>query len=163
MSDHGLSIHDLQKEVSSEKRASDELRQQVAELTARVFALEQRLAGESESSEIMTVGEMPADPDLSQFTLMGTVGNKRTQPDFKRAMKAGEAREAYESFKAMVAEMYCEEKVKDGRFGEMMELELVNDGPVTIIVDSFDRDGSAWKGTTVGPAEAENKESSEEP
>ena len=42
----------------------------------------------------------------------------------------------YERFKDIVREGIGEERVKDGQFGAMMDVALVNDGPVTIIVDS---------------------------
>jgi D-tyrosyl-tRNA(Tyr) deacylase len=36
----------------------------------------------------------------------------------------------------MVRAAYQSDKVKDGVFGAMMDVELINDGPVTLIVDS---------------------------
>jgi D-tyrosyl-tRNA(Tyr) deacylase len=52
-------------------------------------------------------------------------------------MKSAEAVSAYEDFKALVAEEHGDkEKIKDGIFGAMMDVELVNDGPVTLVVDS---------------------------
>ena len=77
---------------------------------------------------------------VSQFTLYGKVDGKKGAPDYSMSMKASPARESYESFKAMVASRYGEgaegEKVKDGVFGGMMDVSLVNDGPVTLIIDS---------------------------
>mmetsp|Transcript_3397 Transcript_3397/g.8425 ORF Transcript_3397/g.8425 Transcript_3397/m.8425 type:complete len:171 (+) Transcript_3397:312-824(+) len=74
---------------------------------------------------------------VSQFTLCHKFkGNK---PDFRGAMAPGEARGAYGSLVRRVAAAYAEDKVKDGVFGAMMEVHLVNDGPVTVIIDSNDK------------------------
>lgn len=51
-------------------------------------------------------------------------------------MGPGEAKEAYASFVERIRRDYEANKVKDGIFGAMMNVSLVNDGPVTIIVDS---------------------------
>ena len=42
----------------------------------------------------------------------------------------------YDSFVQRVGQEYNAERVKDGRFGAMMNVSLVNDGPVTIVIDS---------------------------
>ena len=72
---------------------------------------------------------------VSQFTLYGTL-SKKNQPDYKRSMKAAPARKLYGQFVEMVRDQYEAEKVKDGVFGAMMDVELINDGPVTIIIES---------------------------
>jgi len=72
---------------------------------------------------------------VSQFTLYGTL-TKKNQPDYKLAMKSEQARVSYEKFKEMVAGLYDDDKVHDGVFGAMMDVELVNDGPVTIVIES---------------------------
>lgn len=71
---------------------------------------------------------------VSQFTLYGTVSNKACQPDYKLAMKSVAARDLYEQFVELVRSQYA--PVQDGIFGAMMDVALVNDGPVTIIIDS---------------------------
>ena len=70
---------------------------------------------------------------VSQFTLYGDV-RKGKRPSFDEAARPEKARELYEHFVARVraSGLRCE----TGRFQEMMEVELVNDGPVTILVDS---------------------------
>lgn len=74
---------------------------------------------------------------VSQFTLYGTVSNKTCQPDYKRAMKSEPARCLYEQFVELVRSQYgTAEQVQDGVFGAMMDVALVNDGPVTILLDS---------------------------
>lgn len=74
---------------------------------------------------------------VSQFTLYAKV-SKGTKPDFHQAAKGEHARELYESFKKSVAlEMPNGDKdVKDGQFGAMMDVSLINDGPVTIEYDT---------------------------
>eukprot|EP00980_Cylindrotheca_fusiformis_P006219 scaffold1328_cov108-Cylindrotheca_fusiformis.AAC.9 len=72
---------------------------------------------------------------VSQFTLYGTL-SKKHQPDYKRAMKAEPAREMYGQFLEMLKKNYEDDKIQDGVFGAMMDVALVNDGPVTIIIES---------------------------
>lgn len=70
---------------------------------------------------------------VSQFTLYGDVRRGR-RPSFDDAARPEKARALYEYFVARIraAGLPCE----TGRFQEMMAVELVNDGPVTILVDS---------------------------
>ncbi|KAL1925058.1 uncharacterized protein VTP21DRAFT_4712 [Calcarisporiella thermophila] len=72
---------------------------------------------------------------VSQFTLWGqtTKGNK---PDFHLAMKSEQARAMYETFKKKLGEAYDPTKIKDGEFGAMMEVHIVNSGPVTLQISS---------------------------
>ena len=69
---------------------------------------------------------------VSQFTLASNLKRGR-RPSFDEAMEPSEAKRMYELFCDRLAE-YVE--VKRGVFGAMMEVEIVNDGPVTFIVDS---------------------------
>ena len=70
---------------------------------------------------------------VSQFTLLAdTRGGRR--PSFSAAAPAEQARQLYELFIALCRERGLE--VAHGQFGAKMEVELVNDGPVTLIVDS---------------------------
>ncbi|MCK4778070.1 MAG: D-tyrosyl-tRNA(Tyr) deacylase [Actinomycetia bacterium] len=70
---------------------------------------------------------------VSQFTLAGDC-RKGNRPNFNKAAKPGKALKYYESF----INKLNEEKitVEKGIFGAKMEVELINDGPVTIILDS---------------------------
>ncbi|KAA6418011.1 MAG: D-tyrosyl-tRNA(Tyr) deacylase-like [Trebouxia sp. A1-2] len=71
---------------------------------------------------------------VSQFTLFNIMkGNK---PDFHLAMQPEQAREFYQTFVDSLRQQYSAQKVHDGWFGAMMDVSLVNDGPVTIILDS---------------------------
>jgi D-aminoacyl-tRNA deacylase len=70
---------------------------------------------------------------VSQFTLYGDV-RKGKRPSFDAAAAPDLARRLYELFveKIRAAGLHCE----TGRFQEMMRVELVNEGPVTILLDS---------------------------
>ena len=70
---------------------------------------------------------------VSQFTLYGDTRRGR-RPSFVSAASGETARRLYESFVSKAARKV--EKVATGEFGAMMNVELVNDGPVTIIIDS---------------------------
>jgi D-tyrosyl-tRNA(Tyr) deacylase len=72
---------------------------------------------------------------VSQFTLYGKL-TKKHQPDYKHSMKAIPAKKMYEKFLDTLKTNYNPEKIKDGVFGAMMDVALVNDGPVTIVIDS---------------------------
>ncbi|KAI9885972.1 MAG: hypothetical protein M1823_002250 [Watsoniomyces obsoletus] len=66
---------------------------------------------------------------VSQFTLLAST-KKGHKPDFHGAMGGSQAKELYDYFVSQVRERYSTEKVKDGVFQAMMEVALVNDGPV---------------------------------
>jgi len=70
---------------------------------------------------------------VSQFTLYGDV-RRGKRPSFDAAAPPQAARELYEYFVEQIraAGLRCE----TGRFQEMMQVELVNEGPVTILLDS---------------------------
>ncbi len=70
---------------------------------------------------------------VSQFTLFGDV-RRGKRPSFDAAARPELARRLYEHFSERIraAGLPC----ATGRFQEMMEVELVNDGPVTILIDS---------------------------
>ena len=69
---------------------------------------------------------------VSQFTLAGSV-KKGTRPSFDNAMKPDEAEVLYEKFVEMMKQSHL--NIKTGKFGAMMEVALINDGPVTFIVE----------------------------
>lgn len=70
---------------------------------------------------------------VSQFTLYGDTRHGR-RPSFISAAKGSDAIRLYEYFVARCRETVT--NVETGEFGAMMDVELVNDGPVTIILDS---------------------------
>ena len=71
---------------------------------------------------------------VSQFTLYGDA-RKGARPSFTDAMPPADAERFYHDFMARLRAA-TPLKIAEGRFAEMMDVELVNDGPVTIILDS---------------------------
>ena len=69
---------------------------------------------------------------VSQFTLAGSILKGR-RPSFDRAMAPDLARPLFDQFVACLREEGC--PVETGFFQEMMEVELVNDGPVTFVLE----------------------------
>ena len=75
---------------------------------------------------------------VSQFTLHANI-KKGNRPSYIRASKPDFAVPMYEKF-IQRTEEFLGKKVGTGVFGAMMDVELVNDGPVTIIIDSKQKD-----------------------
>ncbi len=72
---------------------------------------------------------------ISQFTLYGDTA-KGNRPSFIDAAKPDEAIPLYEKFVSRVKSNLGDDKVKVGIFGAMMDIQLVNYGPVTVLVES---------------------------
>ena len=75
---------------------------------------------------------------VSQFTLLAST-RKGNRPSYIKAAPEAVSRPMYERFAARVAELLGRE-VMTGEFGADMQVALVNDGPVTIWIDSKMRD-----------------------
>jgi D-tyrosyl-tRNA(Tyr) deacylase len=80
-----------------------------------------------------TKGEMLV---VSQFTLYGDT-KKGRRPSFTEAEEPGIAKELYERFISKVREDGI--RVQTGEFQAKMEVHLINDGPVTLLLDSKNR------------------------
>ena len=74
---------------------------------------------------------------VSQFTLFAST-RKGTRPSFNDAAKPDLAIPLYEAFNRF-ATAALGRPVATGRFAAMMEVALINDGPVTIVIDSKTR------------------------
>lgn len=74
---------------------------------------------------------------VSQFTLLGKM-KKGNKPDFHDAAKPDIARKIYDHFYNKMSSSYVPERVKNGVFQAMMEVELKNDGPVGVDYRSED-------------------------
>ncbi len=72
---------------------------------------------------------------VSQFTVYGDT-SRGNRPSFTDAAKPEFANELYEKFLLRVKENIGEHNVKSGIFKTMMSVKIINDGPVTLIVDS---------------------------
>ena len=74
---------------------------------------------------------------VSQFTLCHVLkGNK---PDFHNAMKGSDSKPMFDQLVAACAAGYKPNKIATGAFGEYMHVSIVNDGPVTITLDSREK------------------------
>ncbi len=94
-----------------------------------------------DADEKMNLSLLDSKGDLllvSQFTLFGNV-KKGNRPSFNRSARPEEAIPLYEYF-AEIMEEKIGKKVPRGKFGAMMEVGLINDGPVTIILDSHNKE-----------------------
>lgn len=95
----------------------------------------------SDDAGLMNRSVLDVEGDLlvvSQFTLHAST-KKGNRPSFIRAARPETAIPLYESFAAACRAELSEERVATGRFGADMKVALVNDGPVTIPIDSRNR------------------------
>lgn len=75
---------------------------------------------------------------VSQFTLFASY-KKGNRPSWLRAAKGEVSEPLYERFCARLSE-HLGKTVETGRFGAMMDVELINDGPVTICMDTKNKE-----------------------
>ncbi|KWU46760.1 d-tyrosyl-tRNA deacylase 1-like protein [Rhodotorula sp. JG-1b] len=92
---------------------------------------------------------------VSQFTLYANL-RKGSKPDFHGAKGGDDARQMYHDFLEDLRTKYQADKIFDGKFGAMMDVQLTNDGPVTLILDSATDAPAPPKAKT--PLTAEQKE-----
>ena len=113
---------------ADDEATTDALAKQVAEL--RIFRDD---SGRTNRALIEVGGDALV---VSQFTLFADTSRGR-RPGFTGAAPADLAQRLYERFATSLADSGS--TVSRGRFGAEMEVELVNDGPFTILLDTDDR------------------------
>ena len=95
----------------------------------------------NDSNEVMNLSVLDINGDIlvvSQFTLFAKT-KKGNRPSYIRAADAETAIPLYNKFVIRLSGLMGKE-IKTGEFGAMMQIELVNDGPVTIIIDTKERE-----------------------
>lgn len=91
-----------------------------------------------DSAGVMNLSVMDIGGEIlavSQFTLSAST-KKGNRPSYIKAARHETAIPLYEAYCLKLSELTGRE-VKKGKFGANMEVELINDGPVTIIIDSY--------------------------
>ncbi|KAI0472660.1 deacylase [Xylariaceae sp. FL0804] len=89
------------------------------------------------------------DDSGARFTLLANT-KKGNRPDFHGAASGEEAKRLYQYFVEKVQQGYVSDRVKNGVFQAMMEVALVNDGPVTLELSA----GQKAKTTSPAPTPA---------
>lgn len=98
-----------------------------------------RVFGDSEGAMNLDLNDVEgAVLVVSQFTLHAST-KKGNRPSFIKAARPEVAIPLYENF-VKVLQTLVSKKVQTGQFGAMMDVELVNDGPVTILIDTKNKD-----------------------
>lgn len=130
----GVSTEDTADDVA--KLANKVLKMRLFEDTAQEAGTNTEWVGKPWMQSVVDIkGEILS---VSQFTLYASV-KKGTKPDFHKAQKGHHAVELYEQFLDLLKKgMHSADAVKDGQFGAMMDVAIVNDGPVTIVYDTKD-------------------------
>ncbi|KAI5953262.1 DTD1 [Candida jiufengensis] len=129
----GISTSDTQEDVSKLSKKILSLR--VFEDITKEAGTNTEWVGKPWSKSIKDIGGEILS--VSQFTLYGTI-KKGSKPDFHKAAKGEDAIKLYTLFLDQLKDGLGKEKVKDGEFGAMMEVNLQNSGPVTIVWDTQD-------------------------
>ncbi len=116
---------------------SEDGREDADWLAAKVAAL--RIFSDAEDKMNLTLGDVGGEAlVVSQFTLHAKY-KKGARPSFIHAARPETAIPLYKHF-VEALEGHLKKPVATGRFGAMMEVELINDGPVTITMDTRNKE-----------------------
>lgn len=116
---------------------SEDTREDIQWLSGKIVRM--RIFGDEQGLMNRSVMETGGDIlVVSQFTLFAST-RKGNRPSFIRAARPEQAIPMYEEFIAQL-ESDLGRRVARGEFGADMQVALVNDGPVTILIDSRDRE-----------------------
>jgi D-aminoacyl-tRNA deacylase len=94
-----------------------------------------------DSNGVMNLSVMETGGDIlavSQFTLHAKT-KKGNRPSYIKAANPEIAVPIYNNFIALLSQLLGKQ-VKTGKFGAMMEVEIINDGPVTILIDTKNKE-----------------------
>jgi D-tyrosyl-tRNA(Tyr) deacylase len=106
-------------------------------LTQKLSTL--RIFGDAEGKLTLDVNQVQGEVMVvSQFTLFAST-KKGNRPSFIRAARPEIAIPLYETFVKQLGAL-IQKPIQTGKFGADMKIELVNDGPVTIVIDSKNRE-----------------------
>jgi len=95
----------------------------------------------NDNNEVMNLSVLDISGDIlviSQFTLLAKT-KKGNRPSYVRAARPEIAIPVYNKFVTRLSHLIGKE-IATGEFGAMMQIDSVNDGPVTIIIDTKDRE-----------------------
>jgi D-tyrosyl-tRNA(Tyr) deacylase len=111
----------------------DDDQEDIAWLCGKILRL--RIFDDSKGIMNLSVADISGDiMVISQFTLYAST-RKGNRPSYIKAAKPEIANALYERFIRVLNREYQKE-VKTGEFGALMKISLLNDGPVTIIIDT---------------------------
>lgn len=95
----------------------------------------------NDENEVMNLSIKDIDGEVivvSQFTLHALT-KKGNRPSYIKAARPEQAIPLYESFKKTLSQV-LNKNIESGEFGADMQVSLINDGPVTIIIDSHNKE-----------------------
>ena len=114
--------------------SSDDTEVKLNTLAAKIINL--RIFSDKDDKMNLSVKDINGEIMLiSQFTLCADNGKSGNRPSFIYAARPEIAEPIYEKFITALQNEYKSEKVRTGVFGADMKINLINDGPVTIILE----------------------------